>query len=587
MVSAGIVWPRSMTSGSRSRRCARAWTRPRHRRGEHHRLALRREPVEDALDVGQEAHVDHAIRLVEDEGLHAGESAPVRRRSRRRPTVATTTSAPAARRSSWAADFTPPIRSATRGASVAAEGARTRRRSGSRGSCRRRGRGRGRPARARAHDAGPPRGAGGRRRPSCPSPSARARGRPRPARAFAAAARAWMGRGAVSPPRGRPRGGVRRGPAPRSPAPMPSGPGVVSREIAHRRVTMPARRPRGKGEAPKSPAPGPPGRANLPHGSVQTGDPGPRGLHGQPRAGGSPPPRGGRPADRRALPHGVLRRHGHRAQAARRPRHARRPRPRPAGEVQARRGLAESVPDVLRAYIAHLEAARSSPTPSLKNGFESTIDEFLHTVRTGTNPTATGTTTAGALRAQGAEDRAQRPVLLRERQEVQEVPRQGMSGDGTTVRDPVPVRVDARFPRQAPRRRGRALARAARLRDRTRGPRRRRGDRRDRRRAHRRARGGLRGPRGHDRSRVPQRHGARARRCPGHGGRARARDQPPGRRRPHAALGARGGRRGDEGATPSCRSCHARRASRRGFPRAPAWRPRPPARSAEPRWSST
>jgi len=54
-----------------------------------------------------------------------------------------------------------------------------------------------------------------------------------------------------------------------------------------------------------------------------------------------------------------------------------------------RRGeeLAELVPDVLRAFIEHLEATEVVIHAfELKQSFEATIDEFLQTVRTGTNP---------------------------------------------------------------------------------------------------------------------------------------------------------------------------------------------------------
>jgi len=54
-----------------------------------------------------------------------------------------------------------------------------------------------------------------------------------------------------------------------------------------------------------------------------------------------------------------------------------------------RRGepLAERAPDVLRAYLAHLEGSEVVPNAfELKQRFEDTIDEFLQTVRTGTNP---------------------------------------------------------------------------------------------------------------------------------------------------------------------------------------------------------
>ncbi len=47
--------------------------RRRHRRREEQRLAPRGKVLEDAADVGQEAHVEHPVRLVEDEDLEAGE----------------------------------------------------------------------------------------------------------------------------------------------------------------------------------------------------------------------------------------------------------------------------------------------------------------------------------------------------------------------------------------------------------------------------------------------------------------------------------------------------------------------------------
>ena len=47
--------------------------RRRHRGGEEQRLAPRGEVLEDAADVGEEAHVEHPVRLVEDEDLEAGE----------------------------------------------------------------------------------------------------------------------------------------------------------------------------------------------------------------------------------------------------------------------------------------------------------------------------------------------------------------------------------------------------------------------------------------------------------------------------------------------------------------------------------
>ena len=45
----------------------------RHCGGEKQRLAARRQQFADLLDVGNEAHVEHAVRLVDDEDLHAHE----------------------------------------------------------------------------------------------------------------------------------------------------------------------------------------------------------------------------------------------------------------------------------------------------------------------------------------------------------------------------------------------------------------------------------------------------------------------------------------------------------------------------------
>ena len=68
-----------------------------HRRREEQGLAVLGQRLEDALDVGPEAHVEHAVALVEDQRLHAQEIARAvphvvhqparasRRRCRRRP----------------------------------------------------------------------------------------------------------------------------------------------------------------------------------------------------------------------------------------------------------------------------------------------------------------------------------------------------------------------------------------------------------------------------------------------------------------------------------------------------------------------
>ena len=45
----------------------------RHRRREEQRLAGERHQLADALDVGNEAHVEHAVGFVDDEDLDAGQ----------------------------------------------------------------------------------------------------------------------------------------------------------------------------------------------------------------------------------------------------------------------------------------------------------------------------------------------------------------------------------------------------------------------------------------------------------------------------------------------------------------------------------
>ena len=48
----------------------------RHGRGEEQRLARERHQLADALDVGDEAHVEHAVGFVDDQELDAGEQQP-------------------------------------------------------------------------------------------------------------------------------------------------------------------------------------------------------------------------------------------------------------------------------------------------------------------------------------------------------------------------------------------------------------------------------------------------------------------------------------------------------------------------------
>ena len=57
------------------------------------------------------------------------------------------------------------------------------------------------------------------------------------------------------------------------------------------------------------------------------------------------------------------------------------------GRFKRAEPLADQVPTVLRAYIAHLEATQVVTNAfELKKDLESTIGEFLQTVKTGTNP---------------------------------------------------------------------------------------------------------------------------------------------------------------------------------------------------------
>ena len=70
--------------------------RTRHGRREEHRLPLVGDLPQDALDVGQEAQVEHLVGLVEDQHRQLPSSRwPCWARSSNRPGVPTTTSAPA------------------------------------------------------------------------------------------------------------------------------------------------------------------------------------------------------------------------------------------------------------------------------------------------------------------------------------------------------------------------------------------------------------------------------------------------------------------------------------------------------------
>ncbi len=74
MPMAGADFPREVDHGGvlehlprqRDDRCG-------HRRAEEERLTLGRDVAENPLDVGQEAHVEHPVGLVEDEDLETGE----------------------------------------------------------------------------------------------------------------------------------------------------------------------------------------------------------------------------------------------------------------------------------------------------------------------------------------------------------------------------------------------------------------------------------------------------------------------------------------------------------------------------------
>ncbi len=151
--------------GADVRRLLHEAARHRHDRAGHggreqHRLPLGRQQLEDPLDVGQEAQVEHLVGLVEDEHLarptgRGGPGGPGRaagRGCRRRPRRPCAASRPAAR--------TP-----------------ARRRSARRGCC-----GRCRPSRGRWRPGRPARGSARRRAPAACRP------RPRPCSSRAAAA---------------------------------------------------------------------------------------------------------------------------------------------------------------------------------------------------------------------------------------------------------------------------------------------------------------------------------------------------------------------------------------------------------------
>ena len=81
----------------------------RHRGGEEGSLAIARDPTEDPLDVGHEAHVQHAVRLVEDQQRTPSKcKVPRPMWSRMRPGVPTTICAPASRAFTWSRMLAPP-----------------------------------------------------------------------------------------------------------------------------------------------------------------------------------------------------------------------------------------------------------------------------------------------------------------------------------------------------------------------------------------------------------------------------------------------------------------------------------------------
>ncbi len=74
MPTAGAAWrSRLMVAGSCSISRVSAAIGARHRRAEEERLPPRRDVAQHAADVGQEAHVEHAVGLVEHEVLEPGE----------------------------------------------------------------------------------------------------------------------------------------------------------------------------------------------------------------------------------------------------------------------------------------------------------------------------------------------------------------------------------------------------------------------------------------------------------------------------------------------------------------------------------
>src|SRR5207302_584598 len=68
----GGGWPRHLDAhGILEERVHQALDLQRHGGGEEQRLPAQGEQLADALDVGDEAHVEHAVGLVDDEDFHA------------------------------------------------------------------------------------------------------------------------------------------------------------------------------------------------------------------------------------------------------------------------------------------------------------------------------------------------------------------------------------------------------------------------------------------------------------------------------------------------------------------------------------
>ncbi len=72
IVEAVVAWrATSMRAGLWRNVSVSRWISGAHRRGEEQGLAGERHEAADALDVGDETHVEHAVRLVDDEDFDA------------------------------------------------------------------------------------------------------------------------------------------------------------------------------------------------------------------------------------------------------------------------------------------------------------------------------------------------------------------------------------------------------------------------------------------------------------------------------------------------------------------------------------